>query len=339
MATLGATYLNLMDMVQREKPDRTVATVAEILNQQNPVLNDITWKTCNDGPQHITYMRTKLPTASLLQVAGGVPLDKSNVSQITETTSRIGVASEVPKSVIEFNGNEGAQRALEARAMLEAINQKWANLWFYGNAPTGIPGTRDPLSFDGLSYRYGVISGATNNEQIIDAGGTGSDNGSIWFVCNSPKLVSGLIPQGAGVGIKHTPHNGGAPVSTTLSNGNIQEVFRDDWTLHCGLSVEDWRGAVRICNIDISNLTSESSAADLIKLMVKAQHRLMPVEALGTPVIYCSRTVAQMLDIQAMNKVNGNFTFDTVDGKRKTMFRGYQIRTVHALSDAEARVV
>ena len=36
MATLGATYLNLMDLVQREKPDHTVATVAEILNQQNP---------------------------------------------------------------------------------------------------------------------------------------------------------------------------------------------------------------------------------------------------------------------------------------------------------------
>lgn len=343
MATLGATYLNLMDMVQREKPDHSIATVAEILNQQNPVLQDITWKSCNDGSQHINHVRTKLPVAQLVSAGNGVPLDKSNVSQVTETTSRIGIGCEVSKRIAELNGNSAAQRALEARAMLEAINQKWAQQWFYGNAakgiPTGATAGVDPLGFNGLSARYGIISGAANAEQILDAGGTGTDNGSIWFVCNSPKLVSGLIPQGAGVGIKHTPVNGGTPVSKTLVNGNIDEVYQDLWELHCGLSVEDWRGAVRICNIDISNLVSESGAADLIKLMIKAQHRLAPVEGLGTPVIYCSRTVAQMLDIQALGKQAGNFTQENVDGKRKTMFRGYQIRTVHALRDDEERVV
>jgi hypothetical protein len=52
-----------------------------------------------------------------------------------------------------------------------------------------------------------------------------------------------------------------------------------------------------------------------------------------------SRTVAQMLDIQSLNKQSGNLTSETVDGKRKTMFRGYQIRTIHQLLDTEARVV
>jgi hypothetical protein len=345
MATLGATYLNLMDLVQREKPDHTVATVCEILNQQNPALQDIAWKVCNDGSQNITHYRTKLPSASLLQVGAGIPLDKSNVSQTTDTTARIGVASEVSKRLAEFNGNSAAQRALEARAMLEAMNQKMMNLWFYGNAQgsattIGLPGTRDPLGFDGLSYRYGTISGAANAEQIIDAGGTENNgNTSIWMVVNGPKTISGLIPQGAVAGVKHTPFNGGMPVSKTLSSGNIEEVYQDAWEWHTGLCVEDWRGAVRIANIDVSNLTSESSAADLIKLMIKAQHRLEPVERLGVPTIYCTRTVAQMLDIQALGKAAGNLTIETVDGKKKTSFRGYPIRVVHALSDAEARVV
>jgi hypothetical protein len=343
MATLGASYLNLMDMVQREKADHTVATVAEILNQQNPMLNDIAWKTCNDGSQHINYIRTKLPTAQFLQVGGGVPVDKSNVSQVTEATGRIGVACEVSKRIAEFNGNSAAQRALESKAMLEGINQKWANAWFYGNAakgiPTGATAGIDPLGFSGLSARFGQISGAAYAEQMIDAGGTGTDNSSIWFVVNGPSTVSGLVPNGAGVGLKHTPVNGGVAVSKTLANGNIEEVYQDIWELHCGLSVADYRGVVRIPNIDISNLVSESSAADLIKLMIKAQHRLTPVEGMGVPVIYCSRTVAQMLDIQALNKTAGNFTAETVDGKRKTMFRGYQIRTCHALRDDEERVV
>jgi hypothetical protein len=338
MATLGATYLNLMDLVQREKPDHSVATVAEILNQQNPVLNDIAWQSCNDGTQNITHVRTGLPTASLLSVSGGIPVGKSNVSAVTDITSRIGIASEVSKRIIGLNGNDAAQRALEARAMLEAINQKWANLWFYGNATTGIPTTPDPLAFDGLSRRYGTLSGGTA-EQIIDAGGTGTDNASVWMVVNGPKTVCGLIPQAGGVGIKHTPVNGGTPVSKTLSNGNIDEFYQDLWELHCGQKVEDWRGAVRIANIDISNLVGEAGAADLIKLMIKGQHRLEPVEGLGTPIIYVTRTVAQMLDIQSLNKAAGNLTVETVDGKKKTMFRGYQIRTVHALLDTEARVV
>lgn len=338
MATLGATYLNLMDLVQREKPDHTIATVCELLNQQNPALQDIQWSVCNDGTQNITYLRTKQPTASLLSVGGGVPVDKSNVSQITDTTARIGVASEVDKRIIELNGNSAAQRALEAKSMLEALNQRMMGLWFYGNATTGIPTTPDPLSFDGLSKRYGLLSGG-NAEQIIDAGGTGSDNTSIWFVVNGDKTISGLIPLGATAGVKHTAVNGGVPVSKTESNGNIREVYQDIWEWHTGMKVEDWRGAVRICNIDVSNLVSESGAADLIKLMIKAQHRLEPVEGMGTPVIYVSRTVAQMLDIQSLNKQSGNLTSETVDGKRKTMFRGYQIRTIHQLLDTEARVV
>jgi hypothetical protein len=338
MATLGATYLNLMDLVQREKPDHTIATVCELLNQQNPALQDIRWSVCNDGTQNITYLRTKLPTASLLSVGGGVPVDKSNVSQITDTTARIGVASEVDKRIIELNGNSAAQRALEAKSMLEALNQKMMNLWFYGNATTGIPTTPDPLAFDGLAKRYGLLSGG-NAEQIIDAGGTSTDNTSIWFVVNGDKTISGLLPLGATAGVKHTAVNGGVPVSKTESNGNIREVYQDIWEWHTGMKVEDWRGAVRICNIDVSNLVSESGAADLIKLMIKAQHRLEPVEGMGTPVIYVSRTVAQMLDIQSLNKQSGSLTSETVDGKRKTMFRGYQIRTIHQLLDTEARVV
>jgi hypothetical protein len=337
MTTLGATYLNTLDMIQREKPDHSVATVGEILNQQNPALQDISVSVCNDGTQNITHLRTALPTASLLAAGNGVPLGKSNVSQITDITSRIGLACEVSKRVAELNGNSAAQRALEASAQLEAINQKWMWAWFYGNATTGIPTTPDPLCFDGLSRRYGYTNDG-NAEQVIDAGGTGTDNASIWFVVNGPKTVSGLVPLGAGVGIKHTPVNGGVPVSKTLTNGNIDEVYQDIWEVHVGQKVEDWRGAVRIANIDVSNLVGEAGAADLIKLMIKAQHRLEPVEGMGVPIIYVSRTVAQMLDIQALNKQSGSLTAESVDGKRKLSFRGYQIRTIHQLLDTEYRV-
>lgn len=339
MATLGATYLNLMDLVDREKPDHTVATVAEILNKQNPTIQSIPWATCNDGTQNISHVRTNIPTATVVGVGDGAPLGKSNVSPVTDTTSRIAIASEVSKRVIQMNGNEGAQRALEARAMLEAVNQKWNELWFYGNASTGIPGAVDAKTFNGLAYRYGSLSAANIKEQIIDAGGTGTDNTSIWMAVYSPKTICGLIPQGAGIGITHTPVNGGVPVSKTLSNGNIDEFYQDIWELHCGMKLEDYRGVVRIANVDVSALAADSSAADLIKLMIKGYHLLDPVMSLGTPVIHMSRTSYAALDVQAAGKLAGNLTTETVDSKIKTMFRQIPIIPVHQLKDNEARVV
>jgi hypothetical protein len=80
------------------------------------------------------------------------------------------------------------------------------------------------------------------------------------------------------------------------------KAYRDHWQWKCGIALRDWRYVVRIPNIDVSNLTGESSAADLVKLMTKALYRV-PSLRMGRPVFYCNRTVAQFLDLQMMAKV------------------------------------
>ena len=332
MATLpAASKLTILDIVQREKPDHTPAVIADILTLMNPALQDIVFVPCNDGTQHIVHQRTKLPTAQVLRVGEGIPVDRSNVSQYVDTTSLVGLGSSCNKRVLDMNGNSAAHRASEARATIEAINQKVMDQWFYGDSST------DPKSIDGLAKRYSSLS-AANAEHIIDAGGTSTDNASMWMVINSPYGIHGLYPKGTEAGLKHTPLNGGKPVPVTYSNGNLDEEYQDVWEWHQGVSVYDWRCAVRIANIDISNLVTNSTPADLLLLMIKAYHRIQRQMNVGTPSIYVNSTIAQYLDIQARDKLAGNFTYETVDGQPKMSFRGMAIRTVDALRENEARV-
>jgi hypothetical protein len=116
-------------------------------------------------------------------------------------------------------------------------------------------------------------------------------------------------------------------------------AYQDHWQWKCGLALKDWRFAVRIANIDISNLVAKSSAADLIELMIKAVHRI-PSMGMGKPVFYMNRSVFQMLDIQRRDDVisGGGLTYQQVDGVAQPSFRGIPVRVCDALTEAEAVV-
>jgi hypothetical protein len=97
---------------------------------------------------------------------------------------------------------------------------------------------------------------------------------------------------------------------------------------------------VRICNLDISNLVGKiNSPADLPELMIKAIHRV-PSLKIGKPVFYMNRTVREMLDIQERDDVQtgGQLTYEYVDGKPVTRFRGIPVRIVDQLLETEATV-
>ena len=116
-------------------------------------------------------------------------------------------------------------------------------------------------------------------------------------------------------------------------------MYSERWTWRAGLNLANWQYAVRLCNIDISNLVAQSSAADLPTLMIKMLHRI-PDLAACTPAFYMNRTVREMFDIQLRNDVRtgGQLSYENVGGKPVTKFRGVPCRIVDQLLETEAAV-
>ena len=332
MATLGANCLTLADHAKRLDPDGKTAAVVELLSQTNELLDDMLWMEGNLPTGHRTTVRTGLPTAAWRLLNQGVQPSKSTTAQIDEGCGMLEAWSEVDKDLAELNGNTSAFRLSEAQAFIEAMNQEMASTVFYGNSSV------DPEEFTGLSIRYSATS-AANGQNIVLGGGSGPDSSSIWLVVWGANSVFGIFPKGSKAGLVHEDH-GLVTVETTAGiAGTRMRAYQDRWQWKCGIALKDWRYAVRIPNIDISNLVGKSTPADLYDLMIKALHRV-PNLRLGKPAFYMNRTCFEMLDIQRRDDVisGAGLNFSNDAGELKYSFRGIPVRICDALVENESTV-
>lgn len=332
MATLGTNVLTLADWAKRLDPDGKVPMIVELLEQTNEVLMDMQWIEGNLPTGHRTTVRTGLPNIAWRLLNQGVQPSKSTTTQIDEAVGILEAWSEVDKDLAELNGNTAAFRLSEAQAFLESMNQEFVQTLFYGNSSTA------PEEFTGLSVRYSDTS-ATNGQNIISGGGAGADNTSIWFIVWGSNTFHGIFPKGSKAGLQHDDLGLDTVETTAGIAGNRMRAYRDRWQWKCGIALRDWRYVVRIPNIDISNLVSKTSAADLIELMIRAYHRV-PTMGPGKACFYMNRTVFQMLDIQRRDDAQsgGQLNYQVIDGVMTPFFRGMPIRRVDQLLETEALV-
>jgi len=327
MATLNANALTLADWAKRLDPDGKVSSIVELLSQTNEILSDMLFVEGNLPTGHRTTVRTGLPTVAWRLLNQGVQPSKSTTAQIDEACGMMEAWSEVDVELAKLNGNVAAFRLSEAQAFIEAMNQEMASTLFYGNSGTA------PEEFTGLSARYSSLS-AANGQNIVSAGGSQSDNSSIYLICWGSQTVHGIFPKGSKAGLDHKDH-GEVTVETSAGiAGTRMRAFQDQWTWKCGVALRDWRYVVRIANIDIS-----SDNADYIDLMTKAYHRI-PAMGMGKCAFYMNRTIRQRLDLlrRADITTGGGLNYENVDGKYVPHFRGIPIRVCDALLETEATV-
>jgi hypothetical protein len=337
MATLAVTQPTLLDWAKRLDPDGKVPVVAELLSQTNEILMDAVFVQGNLPTGHRVVVRTGLPTVYWRTLNAGVPTSKSTTAQVDEGCGMMEARSHVDAKLAALHEDIGGFRMSEDAAFIEGMNQLQATTMFYGNPAS------DVKQYLGLSTRYGAISGAGNAQNIIDAGGTGTDNTSLWLIVWSDQTVFCTFPKASQAGLQHKDLG---EESVQDSNGGWYQALRTLYQWDNGLVVKDWRYAVRICNIDVSNLVGESSAADLLKLMIKAIARI-PSLKMGRPVFYMNRTVKEMLEIQTLGKnasgsgVINNVVLDDQGKLSQAMstFRGIPIRQCDQILLTEARVV
>lgn len=333
-ATLGANVLTLSDWAKRLDPNGQVPDIVEMLNQTNEVLDDMGFIEGNLPTGHRTTVRTGLPSVAWRLLNQGVQVSKSTTAQIDEAIGLLEAWAEVDCELARLSGNESEFRLSEAQAFIEAMNQEMARTLWYGNS--GI----DPEKFTGLSVRYSS-STAKNGQNVVKGTGTpsGSDQTSMWLVTWGPRTLTGIFPKASKVGLTHNDLGEQTIDMGTSLGGSRMRVYQDQFIWKLGIALRDWRYCVRICNLDVSNILANPStpAPDILFAMAKATWRI-PALGMGRPVFYCNRTVAEYLDIQAQAsvKVGGQLSYDVVDGKRITSFRGIPIKISDQLVETES---
>lgn len=342
----------LIDIAKSFGPDGKVATVAELLNQSNELIQHMNFIEGNLPTGHKGVVRTGLPTVQLRSFYRGVKVSKSGRATIEDVCAMLEGRNEIDKDLADLNGNAPAFRLSEGLSFIESMNQSFAQQLIYGDT------SANPDGVLGLTPRYNSLS-ATNSQNIIDAGGSGSDNTSVWLVVWGENTVTGIYPKGSQAGL--TQQDLGEIDAFDESNDRFR-AYAELWKWKFGLHVKDWRYAVRIANIDVSDLTGQTgtqaitAATWLNKLMIKALARI-PSMGMGTATFMASRTVKEMLSVAALDKSQNALSFTqgvnqygtvapgSVAGQGtgiqggQLQFMGVPVLTVDQILATEARVV
>jgi hypothetical protein len=347
MAALNATNPTLLDLARAQDPDGKIAKIVEILTATNEILDDMMVCEGNLPTGHKTTVRTGLPQATWRLLNTGVPNAKSTTAQIVDTCGNLETYSVIDKDIADLNGNTAEFRLSESRAFLEGMSQQVASTLIYGNQ--GV----NPERFTGFAPRYSTLSTTASQtaNNVLNAGGVGSTNTSLYIVVWGADTWHATFPKGKITGLQHRDM-GEWPVQD--SAGNTYQAYRDHFKWEIGLVSRDWRYCVRVANIDITALTGVS-AANLINLIVRGLYKLPTAPAgataiqtsdtpeiradMGRTVIYCNRVIRTYLDLQAMNKTNVLLRLEEFNGEVVTTFRGIPIRTCDAILNNETALV
>lgn len=328
MATKAGRNPTLLDVAKRTDPDGRIATIVEILSETNEILDDMSWVECNDGTSHRTTVRAGLPTVTWRKLNYGVPNSKSRTAQVKDSTGMLETYAKIDKALADMNGNTASFRVSEDTAFLEAMSQEMATTLFYGDTSV------HPERFMGLAPRFND-STAESGDNILNGGGTGSNNTSIWLVVWGEQTAHGIYPNGSQAGLQQRDLG---EDTTQDDNGGEYQIYRTHYKWDCGLTVRDWRFVVRIANVDVTALTKNASAgADLIDLMVQALETV-PMLQRGKACFYCNRTIRSFLRRQITNRDNVWLSMDEVAGKKVVSFDSVPVRRCDALLSTEATV-
>lgn len=330
MAVLASNNPTLLDLSKRYDPKFNIDQIVELLAAENEILTDLGFQEGNLPTGHKTTVRTGLPVPTWRKLYGGVQPTKSTTAQITDSCGMLEDYAEVDKALADLNDNAMAFRLSEDSAHVEGMSQEMAQTLFYGNEGT------EPEAFTGLAPRYNSLA-AQNADNIVDGGGTGSDNTSIWLCVWGPKTGFGIYPKGSRAGLQMTD-KGQVTIENVDGNGGRMEGYRTHYRWDMGLVIRDWRYFVRIPNIDVSDLNTLANTKALINLMIMASERIRSTGS-GRAAWYVNRTIREKLRLGISEKIANNLTWETVEGKRVMTFDDIPVRRTDAIVNNEARVV
>jgi hypothetical protein len=338
MALLSTGQLTLADITKRMSPDGKVDPIAELLSQYNAILEDVVFVEANQPTSHVVTIRTGLPAVYWRMYNQGVPSSKSTTAQVTEPCAMLEARSHIDAKLLTLNGNSASWRLSEETPFIEAMGQEMAGKFFNGNVGA------DAKTFSGFGTRYSSLS-AGNAQNVISAGGSGSDNASVYLIGWGQQTVFGTYPKGSKAGLASRDLG---EESVQDGTGAYYQAARSLYQWDTGLVVKDWRYVVRIANIDMSDWLGVTgtqvltAATNVVKLMVKALARIPNPEA-ARLAFYANRSVLEGLMIQALDRSQNVLKVEDAINQFGTSIKqlsvlGVPVRLVDQLGVAESIV-
>lgn len=349
---MAGTLLNIADYMRRTDPTGNIADIAELLAQANQIHADCLWQEANEPEGHKVTVRASLPQGTWRSANQGVAATKSLTSQIQFGMAELVSYSQVDKSIANLYGQVAKLRLTEDMAFIEGMSQQVASALIYANEAT------NPNQFTGLSANYNTVTGsnAKSAANVVDCGGTGSSNASMWVVGWGDNSVFGIYPKGSKAGLTYEDKSDFVPLYD--GSQNRYEGYTSYFVWKLGLAIKNWQYNIRFANIDTTTAAGGlkgSTPPDLFAYLINnirklptASRRLTGITEVDSPneprvgtnpVLYVNRTVGSALDLQAVRDKNVLISYKEYAGEPTMMFRDMPIRTVDALTNGEARVV
>jgi hypothetical protein len=339
MGAKGVTLLTLADVAKSK--NKQIGKVAEVMVQENQALLDIPYMEMNEGTIHKEDIRSGLPSVYYRKANQAIPASKSTTEERVFSAAHFESKSQIDEMVAKRGGVDRVayNRWNQAQGHIQAMAIEHASLLMYGSP------VDDARKVAGFADIYSTLSASEEtSKQIIDAGGTTTDNTSIYKIHWGERAIFGIYPSGTQAGLKRTDRSKGGQlvqISVLDVNGSAGSVwgYEEQFEIDHGLVVKDYRQGARIANIDPALLKSGSGAADLIDLMISANYKIHNLQN-GKGAWYVNRTIEAFLHKQARTAVGagGGLRYDNYQGAPVLMFLESPVRRMDALLSTEDEV-
>jgi len=318
---MAKEFLTLVDWAKRTGPDGSISRrIVERMAIVDPIWEEIPFTPANDGWDHLVVFRTAIPEPYWTAIGEGAPFTASQTDQVKEGIGFCESWIQVPKRLADKSGDKVEFLKSEALAHSQGFSKLLERTLFYGNRKA------DPKQFHGLAPRFNDLS----MDNVLDAGGTGSNLTSLWLAVWGQKTGYGIFPEEG----KPTVKLGKAKETEAEDqSGRLYQVYRQHMEWGGGLAIEDPRYFVRIANIDLS---ADPANTDLDELIIDAS--FIPPDLDGKAMWMGNRQLIAYLTKVAKAQPNLALSWEEAYGRRIPSLWGVPLHRVEAIINTESQV-
>lgn len=322
MATLTGEY-TLTDIKSMHDPDGNVAKVIDVLSEVNGVMEDAIWMEANDMTSHVVTQALTDDVGSAGVINEGVPYEEVKTKQIREQMEIFESYSRVDERLISKSKSPELVRSQKNMQHVRGMGKNWHKRFFYGDQ------SESPANVNGLASRFNDLG----MDNVVGAGGSGSDTTSIWLVQWGEEGLHLVYPRGEATIIEEEDM-GKQLVSDTKG---VYTALVSHYMINWGMVVSDERAVQRIANIETSGTSNIFDEDDLIN----AINRLPDPNNLERTRIYVNRSVRSQMQVALKDKTNVYYTMDDgngLSGGPVLRFQGIPVKLVDKLLATETAI-